>query len=193
DYMRFPEGFKKRDDELEYSKGDYADAKDGNIKRRVQAVTDFVAYAREELAPYGVDVAVDIFGYAATIEETPGIGQNFAKISANVEVISSMIYPSHWTAHYFDIPLPDKEPYRLVTEYAKVDNEVLGELDDPRGSRPRMHDFEAAWVHDGTEKQYGTTEGEAQIKTLTEAGIEELLISHPSNSYTENVDETPLD
>lgn len=193
DYVRFPEGFEKRDDELEYSKGDYADAKDGNIKRRVQAVTDFVAYAREELAPYGVDVAVDIFGYAATIEETPGIGQNFAKISANVDVISSMIYPSHWTAHYFDIPLPDKEPYRLVTEYAKVENEVLGELDDPPVSRPWIQDFEAPWLYDGPAKKYGKKEVEAQIKALNENGIDEFLIWNPSNSYTENVDYTPLD
>ncbi|MEM1506593.1 putative glycoside hydrolase, partial [Domibacillus sp. 8LH] len=65
---------------------------------RVQAVTDFVAYAKEEMSNYDVDVAVDIFGYAATIEEAPGIGQNFSKNSDNVDVISSMINPSHWTS-----------------------------------------------------------------------------------------------
>src|SRR5699024_5113160 len=101
----------------------------------VEAVTDFVQFAREELAFYDVDVSVDIFGYAATIPETPGIGQNFSKISENVDVISSMIYPSHWTS-YFGIEIPDKEPYRLVTEYAKVENEILGNLENPPKSRP---------------------------------------------------------
>ncbi|WP_077623055.1 putative glycoside hydrolase, partial [Sediminibacillus massiliensis] len=122
DYVRFPEGFENRDDELEYDQGEYADDDTNEVKKRVQAVTDFVAHAKEELSSYDVDVSVDIFGYAATIPETPGIGQNFSKISSNVDVISSMIYPSHWTS-YFGIDKPDEEPYRLVTEYAKVENE----------------------------------------------------------------------
>src|SRR5699024_4761310 len=97
DYVRFPEGFETRDESLEYTLGDYEQSEAENVQKRVEAVTEFVQYAKEELEPYDVDVSVDIFGYAATVTETPGIGQNFAKISENVDVISSMIYPSHWT------------------------------------------------------------------------------------------------
>lgn len=92
---------------------------------RVDAITDFVQFAREQLKPYGVKVSVDIFGYSATLPEAPGIGQNFSRISANVDVISSMIYPSHWSDGYFGIKHPDIEPYRLVTEYAKREKESL--------------------------------------------------------------------
>nr|WP_231495225.1 MULTISPECIES: putative glycoside hydrolase [Oceanobacillus] len=187
DYVRFPEGFESRDDELEYSMGDYAESDMNNIKKRVQAVTDFVAYAKEEMSNYDVDVAVDIFGYAATIEEAPGIGQNFSKISDNVDVISSMIYPSHWTS-YFGIEVPDKEPYKLVKEYAKVENEVLGALEEPPVSRPWIQDFEAPWLYSGPTKQYGKAEVEAQIKALHESGINEFLLWNSGNSYTENVD-----
>lgn len=187
DYVRFPEGFEHRDKDLEYSLGDYKDSELSNIKRRVQAVTDFVAYAREELEHYGVDVGVDIFGYAATIEETPGIGQNFSKISKHTDVISSMIYPSHWTS-YFGITMPDKEPYRLVSEYAKVENKVLGALDNPPVSRPWIQDFEAPWLYSGPTKQYGKAEVEAQIKGLYENGINEFLLWNAGNSYTKNVD-----
>ncbi|MFD1174314.1 putative glycoside hydrolase [Oceanobacillus picturae] len=187
DYVRFPEGFESRDDELEYSMGDYAESDMNNIKKRVQAVTDFVAYAKEEMSNYDVDVAVDIFGYAATIEEAPGIGQNFSKISNNVDVISSMIYPSHWTS-YFGIEVPDKEPYKLVKEYAKVENEVLGALEEPPVSRPWIQDFEAPWLYSGPTKQYGKAEVEAQIKALHENGINEFLLWNSGNSYTENVD-----
>ena len=38
-----------------------------------------------------------------------------------------MIYPSHWTS-YFGISKPDTEPYKLVAEYAKVENKVLMHL-----------------------------------------------------------------
>lgn len=154
DYVRFPEGFENLDEDLTYGLGDYADSDRDNIQNRVEAVTDFVKYAREELSYYDVDVSVDIFGYAATISEAPGIGQNFSRISENVDVISSMIYPSHWTS-YFGIELPDKEPYRLVTEYAKVENELLGQLEDPPVSRPWIQDFDAPWLYSGEVFRYG--------------------------------------
>lgn len=187
DYVRFPEGFEFRDETLEYTLGDYAEIDMNNIKKRVEAVTDFVAYARDELSYYDVDVSVDIFGYAATLEETPGIGQNFSRISENVDVISSMIYPSHWTS-YFGIPMPDREPYRLVTEYAKVENEVLGALDERPVSRPWLQDFEAPWLYSGPPQQYGKAEVEAQIRALYENGIDEFLLWNAGNTYTKNVD-----
>lgn len=193
DYVRFPEGFEHRDEELDYTLGDYANSELDNIKRRVEAVTDFVQYAREELEFYDVDVSVDIFGYAATIPETPGIGQNFSKISENVDVISSMIYPSHWTS-YFGIEIPDKEPYRLVTEYAKVENEILGNLENPPKSRPWIQDFNAPWLYRPLGQptfHYGKAEVEAQIKALNENGIEEFLLWNSGNVYTENVDYIP--
>ncbi|GAB2533031.1 putative glycoside hydrolase [Gracilibacillus alcaliphilus] len=192
DYVRFPEGFETRDEDLEYDQGDYADVDMDNIKKRVEAVTDFVAYAREQLSYYDVDVSVDIFGYAATLEEAPGIGQNFSRISENVDVISSMIYPSHWTS-YFGIDFPDKEPYKLVSEYAKLENEVLGALDEPPVSRPWLQDFSAPWLYSGPTFEYGVKEVEAQIRALHENGIEEFLLWNASNNYTEGVDYTPLD
>ncbi|WP_010650005.1 putative glycoside hydrolase [Oceanobacillus massiliensis] len=187
DYVRFPEGFENMDEELDYSLGDYENMDLNNIKKRVEAVSDFVAYANKELEQYDVDVSVDIFGYAATLEETPGIGQNFSRISENVDVISSMIYPSHWSS-YFGIEKPDTEPYRLISEYAKVENEVLGKLDNPPVSRPWLQDFEAPWLYSGETKQYGKAEVEAQIKALYENGIDEFLLWNAGNTYTENVD-----
>ncbi|MDW0117009.1 putative glycoside hydrolase [Sporosarcina thermotolerans] len=190
DYVRFPEGFENRADILGYTMEDYEDSELDTVQRRVEAVTDFVAYAREKLKPYDVDVSVDIFGYSATLPEAPGIGQNFSKISENVDVISSMIYPSHWTS-YFGISKPDLEPYRLVTEYAKVENAKLGELENPPISRPWLQDFSAPWLGAGNYLRYGKNEVEAQIKALNENGINEFLLWNAGNSYTEGVDYTP--
>lgn len=190
DYVRFPEGFEDYEEELEYSQEDYKRKDLTNGKRRVEAVTDFVKYAREELTDYNVKMGVDLFGYAATIPETPGIGQNFSKISNQVDVISSMIYPSHWTS-YFNIDLPDEHPYELVNEYAKVENRVLGKLEDPPVSRPWIQDFEAPWLYDGEPTHYGKKEVEAQIKALKENGIHEFLVWNAANSYTKNVDYKP--
>ncbi|MDC3417203.1 putative glycoside hydrolase [Aquibacillus salsiterrae] len=190
DYVRFPEGFERRDKELTYDMGEYANLELDDVQTRVKAVTDFVAYAKDQLSYYDVDVAVDIFGYSATIPEAPGIGQNFSKISSNVDVISSMIYPSHWTS-YFGIDFPDKEPYRLVTEYAKVENKVLEKLENAPTSRPWIQDFEAPWLYSGPATEYGKEEVEAQIRALNENGINEFLIWNAGNNYSEGVDYTP--
>ncbi|MFD1735319.1 putative glycoside hydrolase [Bacillus salitolerans] len=191
DYVRFPEGFEKRDEVLTYNMGEYKNAELDNVQKRVQAVTDFVKYAKEQLEPYGVKVSVDIFGYTATLPEAPGIGQNFSKISEHVDVISSMIYPSHWTA-YFGISKPDLEPYRLVSEYAKVENKKLSELANPPISRPWIQDFTASYLGKGNYIKYGKAEVEAQIKALNENGIKEFLLWNAGNTYTESVDYTPL-
>ncbi len=190
DYVRFPEGFERRDEDLEYSVGQYEGGDGDNIQRRVSAVTDFVAYAYERLSPYGVDVSVDIFGYSATIPEAPGIGQNFSKISENVDIISSMIYPSHWTP-YFGIDKPDLYPYELTKEYAKVENQVLGELEDPPVSRPWIQDFTASWLGSGNYIPYGVKEVEDQIRALNEQGISEFLLWNANNRYTEGVNYKP--
>lgn len=190
DYVRFPEGFEKRDEQLKYSMGEYKDMDEDNVQKRVHAVTDFVAYAREKLKPYGVKVSVDIFGYSATIPEAPGIGQNFTKISENVDVISSMIYPSHWTS-YFGIAKPDLEPYKLVREYAKVENEILGKLETPPVSRPWLQDFTASYLGKGNYLVYGKAEVEAQIQALYDEGITEYLLWNAANKYTPNVNYTP--
>lgn len=186
DYVRFPEGFETRSDELKYTYGGYQEKGLDDIQQRVEAVTDFVKYAKKELEPYGVDVSVDIFGYSATVPEAPGIGQNFSKISENVDVISSMIYPSHWGS-YFGIAKPDLEPYKLVSEYMKVENDILGKLDTPPQSRPWLQDFTASYLGAGNYREYGPAEIEAQIKALKEAGVNEFLLWDAGNTYTRGV------
>lgn len=190
DYVRFPEGFETRADTLKYGMGGYEKSDPDPVQRRVHAVTDFVAYAREKLKPYDVKVSVDIFGYSATLPEAPGIGQNFGKISENVDVISSMIYPSHWTS-YFGIAKPDLEPYRLVQEYAKAENATLAKLKSPPVSRPWLQDFTASYLGAGNYKKYGAAEVEAQIRALNEAGINEFLLWNAGNRYSPGVDYTP--
>ncbi|SIO13825.1 hypothetical protein SAMN05878443_1578 [Carnobacterium alterfunditum] len=186
DYVRFPEGFENKSDSLTYSRGDHETSDLDDVQQRVEAVTGFVKYAREELEPYGVEISVDIFGYAATVPEAPGIGQNFAKISENVDVISSMIYPSHWNT-YFGIQKPDLEPYKLVSEYIKVENDLLSGLETPPKSRPWLQDFTASYLGAGNYQNYGAAQVEDQVRALHDAGVNEFLLWDATNTYTEGV------
>lgn len=183
DYVRFPEKFETFEETLTYP------GQNGG-KSRVAAVTGFVKYAKEKLKPYGVKMSVDTFGNATVIPEAPGIGQNFSKIAENVDVISAMIYPSHWTG-IFGIAKPDLEPYRLVSEYAKVEKSRLNKLTTPPSSRPWLQDFTASWLGKGNYKVYGKQEIEDQIRALHSQDIDDYLLWNAANTYTANVDYTP--
>ena len=187
DYVRFPEAFETMSGDLEYDLGEYDEEGADEVQNRVNAVTDFVSYAKEKLEPYGVEVSVDVFGYAATQREAPGIGQNFSQISSNVDVISSMIYPSHWGAGAFGYDAPDLEPYNVINDYMEVENEVLGALEDPPQSRPWLQDFTASYLGPGNYLDYGASEVEAQIQALKDNGVEEYLLWDSGNTYSEGV------
>lgn len=190
DYVRFPEGFETRADALEYDKGEYADIED-DVEARVQSVTDFVAYAEEYLADYDVDVSVDVFGYTAAVQSAPGIGQDLVQIGEHIDVLSSMIYPSHWGPGSLDVDKPDLEPYETVFRYAEKEKEKLFRMDEPPLSRPWIQDFTASYLGDGNYQVYGKEQIEAQIRALNESGIDEFLLWNASNKYTDNVDYTP--
>lgn len=184
DYVRFPEGFEVWGDDLNYDMGEYADLEMTDDEKRVQAITDFTAYAKEKLMPYGVDVSVDIFGYTASVVEASGIGQNFPQISENVDVISSMIYPSHWGTDYFGIYKPDLYPYELVSEYMIFENELLATLETPPISRPWLQDFTASYLGSGFYQTYGKEQVDAQVQALYDAGVNEFLLWNALNNYT---------
>lgn len=216
DYVRFPEGFETFDSSLNYGTGEYEDTsaeatdapatldevaeinqefnyqeRHDNAHPRVQAVTDFVDYAYDELKPYGVDVSVDIFGYTATIPAAEGIGQDFSLISENVDVISSMIYPSHWGPGYFDIPKPDLAPYELVDEYMQDELPLLESLDNPPRTRPWLQDFTASYLGGGNYMTYGPAEVTAQIQALADHGVNEFLLWNAGNDYSTGANFTP--
>ena len=188
DYVRFAEGFELLDRELNYGHGHYGDddADVINMEYRNQAITDFVAYSREQLQPYGVDLSVDIFGYAAVVRETPGIGQSFPGLSKEVDVVSSMIYPSHWGPNNLDISKPDLEPYNVVNNYMKIEKEIFDELGDEAPiSRPWIQDFTASYLGAGNYIRYGAPEVTAQVQALADNGVHEFLLWNARNIYSE--------
>lgn len=179
DYVRFPEGFEKKADSLNFYKTE---------ESRVDAVAGFVDYAKKQLEPLGVRVSVDIFGYAASVPAAEGIGQDFVKISKRVDVISPMVYPSHYSTGWFNVKDPDKDPYAVIKGSMIDTHKKL----DPIGSykpiiRPWIQDFTASWLGKGHYIKYGKAELDAQIKALRDTNIEEYLLWNAGNKYTPGV------
>ncbi len=110
DYVRFP------------AEGDQADAqfayqKDHPDRPRSQVITDFVARAYDTLHPMGVLVSLDVFGVMAWARpvDLRHTGQNIAEMARHTDVISPMIYPSHFFG--FDgYQVPGDAPEHFISE-----------------------------------------------------------------------------
>lgn len=179
DYVRFPEGFEKKADELKFTKNELS---------RVDIVAGFVEYAKKELAPLGVRVSVDIFGYAASVPAAEGIGQDFVKISNAVHVICPMVYPSHYSTGWYKQKDPDRAPYEIIKGSMEDTHKKLESLGDNKPIiRPWIQDFTASWLGKGHYLKYGVAELHAQIKALKDTGVEEYLLWNAGNKYTAGV------
>ncbi|MCZ0717337.1 putative glycoside hydrolase [Aerococcus kribbianus] len=188
DYVRFPEGFETFGETLQYDMGDYSEYGKDSTEAREAVISDFLAYAREKLRPYGVDVSADIFGYVTIVESTPGIGQNFRQIADEVDVISSMIYPSHWSPGYFGFQAPDLEPYGVVDQYMEKELTLLDDIDSDTITRPWLQDFTASYLGSGNYMTYDANAVQAQIDALQDHGVNEYLLWNAGNEYSQGVD-----
>ena len=110
DYVRFP------------AEGDQADAqfafqKDHPDWPRSKVITDFVTRATDTLHPLGVLVSLDVFGVMAWAKQVDLVltGQNIHDLSRHCDIISPMIYPSHFFGFdgYSD---PGDAPEHFISE-----------------------------------------------------------------------------
>ena len=86
DYVRFPsDGQVKR----------ATFSKENSEEMRIETITNFIAKAREALAPYDVKFGVDVFGQTTWHEKNDmGIGQKIEALAPYLDVLSPMLYPS---------------------------------------------------------------------------------------------------
>lgn len=118
DYMRFPTTKSSR--HLPYGPGEQ------EIPRHM-IITDFLKEARRILAPYKVLLSIDVFGITAwgrkrDIEAT---GQKMEDLAKYCDVISPMIYPSHFSRPFQGIANPGVQPFLLVSKTMKKFSALL--------------------------------------------------------------------
>lgn len=188
DYVRFAEGFETFGDSLDYSRGEYEKENMDEGDKRVAAITNFVKRARESIQAYGIPISVDVFGYALQAGRASGIGQDFSEISNQADIMSAMIYPSHWGPYSFEIEKPDLEPYELVKRYLKEEQKIFSKLEHKPQSRPWIQDFTASWIGEGNWMEYDADAVQAQIDAIYESGQNEYLIWNATNKYSKGVD-----
>ncbi len=157
DYVRFP------------TEGDLDDAifsfDPAELPKDV-VITGFVRRMHEALAPTGTRLSADIFGVTAWGRQADinTLGQNLPDLLAHLDVVSPMLYPSHFESGFDRIPSPVDYPYYFLYQGCNR----LRALAEEHGVevRPwvqsfdyRVKDFDASYI---SEQLYGAEAGGAR-------------------------------
>ena len=169
DYIRFPtDGLLESAD---YGP-EYAD------KTRVEAITGFLSEMQAALEPTGALLAANVVGVALLGDEDADIGQNVASIAPLVDVVSPMIFPSHFYPGEMGFDIPNNHPYDVIFQSLQRGANLVPEARDKL--RPWLQDFSY-----GEGIEYGAAEVAAQIQAAEDFGAAGWMIWAPDNLYSE--------
>ena len=170
DYVRFP-----TDGKLSAAK--YSQA--NNSQTRLPAIAGFLDRARRELAPLGVFVAADVFGYTAFNENDTDIGQRVEELAVHLDYICPMVYPSGYHRGIPGVRNPVAQPYEIVKESVRLTRKRSAPA--PTVVRPWLQDFKD-YAFD--KRIFGVAEIKAQLRGAKDGGAVGYMLWNPKNDYT---------
>jgi hypothetical protein len=157
DYVRYPSG----------RTAEASGQRDLTQEQRLEAVSGFLSDARELLHPMGCAVSAAVFGIVVSSPDDQGIGQRPEEISAQVDIFSPMLYPSHYSNGWLGLEDPNEHPYDVT---ADAINDTLPRLHDGTKLRPYLQAF---W--------WTNTQIRSSIQAAEDAGVGWLLWNILSN------------
>lgn len=157
---------------------------------REAIIHEFVAYAMQELKPYGVEVSADVFGTIITSDvDARMIGQDYVDMGRTLDILCPMVYPSHYGFGFYGTPAgkhSDLYPYKIIKGSMDDSTKVLSVIEDPRDRpivRPWLQAFTASYLGTGNYMTYGKEAIRDQIQATYDAGLEEWLLWHAGVKY----------
>lgn len=169
DYIRFPTLGDQGDADFAYSTG---------RRERIDLITEFLKKAHSAVADRGAFLSIDIFGVTAWGKDvdTKKLGQQIDLLAANCDVISPMLYPSHFSDNFDGYAKPGDHPYYFIREGCKKVMEITGKK---ALVRPWLQAF--AWRTSGFNASYIVE----QVRASNDSGAYGYLFWNASNKYGE--------
>ncbi|MEQ1855324.1 MAG: putative glycoside hydrolase [Longimicrobiales bacterium] len=143
-----------------------------------EAIEQFVAASRSELAAFGAPITVDVFGRVITEPGDSGIGQDWDELSQVADVILPMVYPALYGPGSFGLPDPNAEPYLLVRAAA---DSAVARASRAGAVRATIRPWLQAFTQGST--PYGAQQLLDQIRAVEDAGLAEWLFWNPGSVY----------
>ncbi len=170
DYVRFPTDGK-------LSAARYSQT--NNPSTRLPAIAGFLAKARRELGPTGAFLGADVFGYTAFNANDTDIGQRIEELSAHLDYMCPMVYPSGYHLGIPGFRNPVQHPYEVVKESVRLTRQRS--QNPAMQVRPWLQDFKD-YAFD--KRIFGPGEVTAQIRAANDAGASGWMLWNPRNDYT---------
>ena len=170
DYIRFPEPYASLPKQV-FAGSD-------NMSKP-EALAEFLKQAKTRINKLGVRSTADIFGLVTTVGGALEVGQEWEKISPNVDVVLPMVYPSHYPHGSFGVPLPNAEPYKIITtaiKRARERDEKLG-IKEPEHIRPWLQAFTLG------KPEYGAEQLTAEKKAVYDSGYDGWVMWNQGSIY----------
>jgi hypothetical protein len=157
---------------------------------KIDAITNAVKYLCEHIKPMGMYVSADVFGGVITsAPDQRNVGQLYHELCKYLDYICPMVYPSHYSKNYYNIPNPNSEPYKLVYRAMQDSVKVTAYLDEYAKKaevRPWLQDFSMGYT-------YGKKEVRDQIEATYDAGYTSWMLWNAGMTYTESALMTKAD
>ena len=147
-----------------------------------EAIQEFIATSRSELAEFRAPITTDVFGRVITQSGDSIIGQDWDGLVRVTDVILPMVYPALYSPGSFGLPDPPAEPYLVVR--AAMDSAVA-RMGQVQGAIATVRPWLQAYTQGGT--VYGPQEMQDQIRAVEDAGLEEWLFWDPGSVYPAGV------
>ena len=170
DYIRFPEPYPSLPKQV---------FPGSDNQSKPDALAAYLKEARTRLNKLGVRSTADIFGLVTTVNGALEVGQEWEKISPNVDVVLPMVYPSHYPHGAFGIAVPNAEPYKVITtaiKRARERDEKLG-IKEPEHIRPWLQAFSLG------KPEYGAAQLTEEKKAVYDSGYEGWVMWNPGSIY----------
>lgn len=177
DYVRFPDNGTKVDRQVAFKNQDGVSKAD--------LIKQFAHDASAALSPLGVNVSADVFGLTTTVDDDMGIGQAWDKLADEVDYMSPMVYPSHYSKGMYGFQNPDMHPYGVVNRALRDALNKQTSAGSASGAdtqiRPWLQCFTASWLK--PHMRYSAQHVQEQIRAVSELGIEQYLLWNPRCQY----------
>jgi hypothetical protein len=170
DYIRFPEPYPSLPKQV---------FPGSNNVSKPEALAEYLKEAKTRLNKLGVRSTADIFGLVTTVNGALEVGQDWEKISPNVDVVLPMVYPSHYPHGELGIPRPNAEPYKVIVtaiSRAHERDKKLG-ITEAEHVRPWLQAFTLG------KPEYGAEQLEAEKKAVYDSGYDGWVMWNPGSIY----------